>query len=84
MVKNYFKYFLLSVVVMMTSCKIDIPKEVQTSYETITVEKQDITVPVKFSAKLKGQSDKVRCSLLTQGKLVANYIEVLSIRKNDC
>ena len=41
----------------LASCGIDMPKEVQTSYETMTVEKQDITVPVKFSAKLKGQTD---------------------------
>ena len=42
---------------IITSCGIDIPKEVQTSYETMTVEKTDIEVPLKFSAKLKGQSD---------------------------
>ena len=41
----------------LTSCGLDMPKETKTSYETMTVEKQDITVPVKFSAKLKGQAD---------------------------
>jgi len=41
----------------LTACGIDMPKETKTSYETITVKKQDITVPLKFSAKLKGQSD---------------------------
>ena len=41
----------------LTSCGIDMPKETKTSFETMTVKKQDITVPVKFSAKLKGQSD---------------------------
>ena len=40
----------------LTSCGIDMPKETKTSYETMTVEKQDITVPLKFSAKLKGQA----------------------------
>ena len=44
-------------VVGLTACGIDMPKETKTSFETMTVEKQDITVPVKFSAKLKGQSD---------------------------
>lgn len=39
------------------SCGLDMPKETKTSYETITVKKQDLTVPVKFSAKLKGQAD---------------------------
>ena len=41
----------------LTSCGLDMPKEVQTSYETVTIEKKDITVPIKFSAKLKGQTD---------------------------
>ena len=41
----------------LTSCGLDMPKETKTSYETMTVEKKDITVPVKFSAKLKGQTD---------------------------
>ena len=40
-----------------SSCGIDMPKEVQTSYETMTVEKKDIEVPIKFSAKMKGQAD---------------------------
>ena len=44
-------------VVGLTACGIDMPKETKTSFETMTVEKQDITVPVKFSAKLKGQTD---------------------------
>lgn len=42
---------------MLASCKIDMPKEVPSSFETMVVEKQDLEVPVKFSAKLKGQSD---------------------------
>lgn len=46
-----------TVVSGLTACGFDMPKETKTSFETITVEKQNITVPVKFSAKLKGQSD---------------------------
>ena len=45
------------------------PKEVKTSFETMTVEKQDITVPVKFSARLKGQSD-VTITPQVSGQLV--------------
>lgn len=41
----------------LTGCGLDMPKETKTSYETMTVKKQDITIPVKFSAKLKGQAD---------------------------
>ena len=49
----------LGLMVGMMSCGVDIPKETKSSYETMTVEKQDITIPIKFSAKLKGQSDVV-------------------------
>ena len=41
----------------MTSCVNGVPEVVPTSYETVTIEKSDIEVPVKFSAKLKGQTD---------------------------
>ena len=41
----------------MTSCGNNVPQVVPTSYETVTIEKSDITVPVKFSAKLKGETD---------------------------
>lgn len=46
-----------TVVSGLTACGFDMPKETKTSFETMTVEKQDITVPLKFSAKLKGQAD---------------------------
>ena len=51
--------FALAVVAGLSSCGIDMPVQTQTSYETLTVEKQDIKVPVKFSAKLKGQTDVI-------------------------
>ena len=41
----------------LTSCGLDIPKEVPSSFETMTVAKTNIEVPLKFSAKLKGQAD---------------------------
>ena len=41
----------------LTSCGIDMPKEVPSSFETMTVKKQDITMPMKFSAKMKGKAD---------------------------
>ena len=41
----------------LTACGIDMPKEVNTSFETMTVKKQDITIPLKFSARMKGQND---------------------------
>lgn len=43
--------------VTLASCGLDIPKEVNTSFETMTVKKSDIELSYKFSAKMKGQSD---------------------------
>ena len=62
-------FVLGAVVGGLTACGIDMPKETKTSYETMTVKKQDITVPLKFSAKLKGQSD-VTISPQVSGQLM--------------
>ena len=53
----------------LASCGIDMPKETQTSFETMIIKKQDITVPMKFSAKLKGQMD-VTISPQVSGQLM--------------
>ena len=47
----------IAAVAGLVSCRLDLPKVEPTSYETLTIEKQDIVIPVKFSAKLKGQAD---------------------------
>ena len=41
----------------LTSCLGDMPQLEQTSFETLTIEKKNITVPLKFSARMKGQND---------------------------
>lgn len=41
----------------LASCGIDVPQEKQSSYETTTVQKTDIEIPYKFSARMKGQND---------------------------
>ncbi len=46
-----------AVVSMLTACGLDMPKETNTSFETMTISKSDIEVPIKFSAKMKGQTD---------------------------
>ena len=48
---------LTTVTVGLVSCGLDMPKETQSSFETMTVEKSDIELPYKFSAKMKGQND---------------------------
>ena len=48
---------LLGMGMMISSCGIDMPKETQSSFETMTVAKSDIELPYKFSARMKGQND---------------------------
>lgn len=43
--------------VMLTACGIEVPKAVNTSFPTMTISKRDVTVPLKYSATLKGTSD---------------------------
>ena len=42
---------------LLTACGVDVPKAVPTSYETMTIRKSDISVPLKYSATLKGTAD---------------------------
>lgn len=46
-----------SVAAVMASCGLDMPEEKNSSFETLSVKKQDITVPLKFSARLEGETD---------------------------
>lgn len=64
---------LLMVCAIMNSCGVDIPKEKQSSYETMTVQKTDIEVPVKYSAKMKGQAD-VTIMPQVSGQLMKIYV----------
>ena len=50
-------FTLFTTIGCLTACGLDIPKEKLTSFETIVVKKTDVELPMKFSAKLKGQSD---------------------------
>lgn len=55
------------------SCGVDIPKETPSSFETMTVQLSDIEVPVKFSAKMKGQAD-VTIMPQVSGQLMKIYV----------
>ena len=48
---------MLGIVIGLVSCGVDMPKETQSSFETMTVKKSDIELPYKFSARMKGQND---------------------------
>lgn len=52
------KWFsLIGIAAVMLSCVGKMPTPVQTSYATLTVAKSDITIPLKYSATLKGTND---------------------------
>jgi RND family efflux transporter, MFP subunit len=68
---------------LMASCKLDLPKETESSFETMTVQKSDIEVPVKFSAKMKGQAD-VTITPQVSGQLMKIYVtEGQQVRKGQ-
>ena len=48
---------LASIVFGLTACSVDMPKQTQSSFETMTIKKSDIELPIKFSARMKGQND---------------------------
>lgn len=51
------KFFFFLIPVVLTACGIDMPKATLSSYETMTVSKSDITLPMRFSAKMRGEHD---------------------------
>ena len=56
--KYYFeRIFMICMMATFCSCDLNLPEEVQSSFETMTVEKSDIDIPYKFSARMKGQND---------------------------
>ncbi len=48
---------LFAAAALLTACGGEIPKAEQTSYQTMTISKSNITVPLKYSATLKGTAD---------------------------
>ena len=72
-----------AVVFLLTACGGDIPQVVQTSYETMTISKSDISVPLKFSATLKGTAD-VTITPQISGQLMEVCItEGQQVKKGD-
>ena len=48
---------MLGIITGLVACDVNMPKETQSSFETMTVQKSDIELPYKFSARMKGQND---------------------------
>ena len=75
--------YLLAVVMGLAACGTDIPKTVQTSYQTLTISKSDVTIPLKYSATLKGTSD-VTIKPQVSGQLMEVCItEGQQVKKGD-
>lgn len=75
--------YLLVLAAVLTACGGDIPQAVQTSYETMTISKSDITLPLKYSATLKGTAD-VTITPQISGQLMEVCItEGQQVKKGD-
>lgn len=75
--------FILAAAFVLTACGPSVPQAVQTSYETMTISKSDVSVPLKFSATLKGTSD-VTITPQVSGQLMAVCItEGQQVKKGD-
>ena len=73
----------LAVLFLLTACGMDVPKAEQTSYQTLTISKSDITLPLKYSATLKGTSD-VTIKPQVSGQLMEVCItEGQQVKKGD-
>ena len=67
----------------LTACKLDMPKETETSFETMVVDTTNIETPMKFSAKMKGRAD-VTISPQVSGQLMKIYVtEGQQVRKGQ-
>ena len=81
--RNTIWLWLIVAFFFMGSCGVDIPKEEQSSYETMSIQKSDIEVPVKFSAKMRGQAD-VTIMPQVSGQLMKIYVtEGQQVRKGQ-
>jgi membrane fusion protein (multidrug efflux system) len=75
--------YLWVMAVALTACGGQVPQVVQTSFNTMTISKSDITVPLKYSATLKGTSD-VTITPQISGQLMEVCItEGQQVKKGD-
>lgn len=77
------KLIYLCIAVALTACGGDTQKPVQTSYPTMTISKSDVSVPLKYSATLKGTND-VTIKPQVSGQLMEVCItEGQQVKKGD-
>ena len=77
------QWILMATSLLLVACGVDTPKLEPTSYPTMTVSKSNITLPLKYSATLKGTSD-VTIKPQVSGQLMEVCItEGQQVRKGD-
>lgn len=75
--------YLMALAVILTACGGQAPQVIPTSYETLTITKSDISVPLKYSATLKGTAD-VTITPQISGQLMEVCItEGQQVKKGD-
>lgn len=76
-------FILIAAVALLVACNKQVPQTTPTSYSTMTVEKSNITLPLKYSASLKGTSD-VTIKPQVSGQLMEVCItEGQQVKKGD-
>ena len=74
---------ILAAAMMLTACGMDVPKAVPTSYQTMTISKSDITVPLKYSATLKGTADVTITPQISGQLMEVCIVEGQQVKKGD-
>lgn len=80
---NIQTYLMALSALLLVGCGIDVPKVTPTSYATMTVERKDVTLPLRYSATLKGTND-VTIKPQVSGQLMEiRIIEGQQVKKGD-
>lgn len=75
--------FSICIALLMAGCAAEIPKVEQTSYETLTISKTDITVPLRYSATLRGTSDVTIIPQISGQLMDVCIVEGQQVQKGD-
>lgn len=78
------KHLLLAAAaILLAGCGVEVPQAEQTSYATLTVSKSDVTIPLKFSATLKGTSDVTITPQISGQLMDVCIVEGQQVNKGD-
>ena len=68
---------------VLASCKLDMPKETNSSFETMKIKKTDIELPYKFSARMRGQNDVTITPQVSGQLMKINVAEGQQVRRGQ-